>query len=95
MSPDMKNNLRNLPTNYTTWVVGILGALVAWWVQLPPSTQAEYLVLYPWLKYVAPLAAAASFVIARVLPQGAPPLLEEPPAEKDPLLADTQPLERK
>lgn len=70
MNPQLKANIGNLPTNYTTWVVGILSAAAAWWLQLAPSTQAEYLALYPWLKYVAPLSAAVSFVIARVLPQG-------------------------
>jgi hypothetical protein len=77
MNPQIKANVQKLPTNYTSWVVIAVSAIAAWWLQLPPTVQAEYLAIYPWLKTVAPLAAVVSFVVARVWPQGIPTLEDE------------------
>jgi hypothetical protein len=73
-------DLKTLSTRYTTWVVLIVSALAAYWLQLPAAEQAALIEAYPWLKHVAPLAAVVSFLVARVIPQGPKP---EPPAEQD------------
>lgn len=66
---DLKTNSKQLLTNYTTYVLIGLGAAASWWLGLPVDEQAKYLALYPWLKWLAPLAGVASVVVARVLPQ--------------------------
>lgn len=74
---DLSSNLKALPTRYTTWVVVVVTAVAAYWLQLAPAEQAELLAAYPWLEHLAPLAALVSFVVARIWPQGVP----TPPAD--------------
>lgn len=79
---DMKTNLKQLPTNYSTWIVAVLMGCVAYWMQLPPVEQASLIAAYPWLKHVAPIAGLVTFLVSRVLPQGSAQPAVEPP--KDP-----------
>jgi hypothetical protein len=76
----LSNNVKQLPTNVSTWVVAILMGLVAYWMQLPLAEQQALIAAYPWLKHVAPLAGLLTFLGSRVWPQHNPPA--EPPAEE-------------
>ena len=90
MSPGMKENLKKLPTNYSTWAVGAISTAATVWFTLPEVDQkqiiANLLDLFPWLQaWMGPLSAAILVLVTRVLPQpnrDNPPA--EPPAEKEP-----------
>lgn len=99
MNEQLKTNLKRLPTNLTTYVVAVITGLAAWWLQLPPQEQANYLALYPWLKNVAPLAAVVSFVVAKVIPQYQAKDAAEAEARADAIVAkrdagDTVPMDK-
>ena len=83
MNQDLKDNAKQLHTNYSTWVVAILMGIVAYWMQLPLDEQARLVAAYPWLKHAAPLVGLLSFLLARIAPQSgsAPPA--EPPEQKE------------
>lgn len=90
MSPDMKENLKKLPTNYSTWAVGAVSTIATVWVTMPEVDQKHILdnllATFPWLKaWMGPISAAIVILIARVMPQPRrdnPPL--ETPSEKEP-----------
>lgn len=84
MDPKLKDNLKALPTNYTTYVVAVLMAVAGYWLQMSPTEQAELIGAYPWLKHAAPVLGLVAFLGARVWPQG------KPPQEYEPM--DTRPL---
>lgn len=73
MNQSLKTNLKNLPTNYSSWVAAVLMGIVYYWLQLPPQEQQELIAAYPWLKHFAPIAGLVAWVGARVMPQGSPP----------------------
>lgn len=70
MNEDIKANVKNLPTNYSTWVVAVLMGVVAYWMQLPVAEQQALMAAYPWLKHAAPLFGLLAFLGSRILPQG-------------------------
>lgn len=78
MNPDLMDNVKKLPTNYTTWVIAALMAVVGYWLQLPAAEQAALMQAYPWLKHAAPVAGLLAFVFARVLPQDRKPPADPP-----------------
>ena len=85
MSPNMKENLKNLPTNYSTWAVGAVSTIATVWVTMPEVDQKQILdnllATFPWLKaWMGPISAAIVILIARVMPQNRK---EEPPAPVD------------
>lgn len=69
---DLKTNLSRIPTNISTYVVAVLMAVVAYWMQLPIAEQQALMQAYPWLKHLAPLFGLLAFIGARVWPQGRP-----------------------
>jgi hypothetical protein len=62
--------IQELLTRYSTWVVGVITAAAAYWLQLPVEQQQELLTAYPWLKQMAPAAGFISFLVARGIKQG-------------------------
>lgn len=70
MNEDLKANVKNLPTNYSTVVATILMGVVYYWLQMDPAEQQALMAAYPWLKHFAPLAGLVAFLGARVWPQG-------------------------
>lgn len=81
---DLKTNAKQLPTNYSTWVVAVLMAVIAYWMQLPLEEQARLITAYPWLKHAAPLVGLVSFILARIAPQGgSTPPADAPPEQKE------------
>jgi hypothetical protein len=86
MSPDMKDNLKKLPTNYSTWAVGAVSTAATVWVTMPEADQKQILdnllALFPWLKaWMGPISAAIVILVARVLPQPGRDNPPEPPKE--------------
>lgn len=77
MSEEMKQNLKNLPRMLSFYIVAIVSALAAYWLQLSPEDQVALQTQFPILIKLAPLAAAIAFVLARVKPQDLP----QPPPE--------------
>lgn len=62
--------IQELLTRYSTWVVGVITAAAAYWLQLPVEQQQELLTAYPWLKQFAPAAGFVAFLVARGVKQG-------------------------
>lgn len=83
MNKDLKGNLVQLPTNYSTWVATIIMGVVYYWLQLPPAEQQALVASYPWLKHAAPIAGLVAYLGARVMPQGGTPV---------PAFDDTRPM---
>ena len=69
LSPELIENVRKLPKNYSSWVVFVVTGAAFWWLDLDAAEQARYLAEFPWLKYFAPAAAIIAFASARVAPQ--------------------------
>lgn len=71
----LKQNLAKSATNYSTYAIIVFTALATYWMQMPAAEQAALIAAYPWLKHAAPLAGLITY-LARVIPQGGPPLGE-------------------
>lgn len=76
---DFKQNLKELHTLFSTWVVFIVTTAAAFWITLPLETQNQILADFPILKYVVLGVAFVSFAIARAAPQKPK---ENPPQDK-------------
>ncbi len=66
----ISDNARLLSKAHTTKVALVISVAIGYWLQLSPEEQQKLIAAYPWLQHLAPLAAFAAFVIARVWPQG-------------------------
>jgi hypothetical protein len=89
----LKANLAQSATNYSTYAIVIFFGIATYWMQLPPSDQAALIAAYPLLKHAAPLAGLITY-LSRILPQGNTPPAPAVHEEHDPLLQPTQPMDR-
>lgn len=64
---------------YSTWVVGLLMAAVAYWFTLTAEEQKALQAAYPWLTQLSPLAGFVAFYFARAKTQGGTPPEEPKP----------------
>ena len=55
--------------HYSTYVVTVITAVFAYWLQLPLDQQAAILDQFPTLKMIAPGIGFISFMISRCIPQ--------------------------
>jgi hypothetical protein len=74
MDPRLKNNLQQLPTNISTWVLAAWGALAAIWFALTPEQQQQIKTavygLAPWLEaWMGIIVVIVTTLIGRAWPQ--------------------------
>jgi hypothetical protein len=84
----MNDTMTTIIKSYSTYVVTVISAVIAYWLQLSPEEQAALIATYPALKVLAPLFGWIAFVIARVIPQNLPGKVEIKVEEKTPLNLD-------
>ena len=88
MDPTVKENLKKLPTNYSTWAVGAVSTVATIWFMMPEPDQKQLisnlLDLFPWLKaWMGPLSAALLVLVTRVIPQNRDNPSSPPETEKE------------